>query len=78
MSATGSGKTFLAAFDALNFAPNRLLYVVHEGSILHNSLTTFQKVFGGLKTCGKLLLSVKHNNVYIYSIHSQHLWYKII
>lgn len=53
VSATGSGKTFLAAFDALNFAPNRLLYVVHEGSILHNSLTSFQKVFGGLKTCGK-------------------------
>lgn len=52
VSATGSGKTYLAAFDALNFAPNRLLYVVHEGSILRRSLETFQEVFGGLKTCG--------------------------
>lgn len=52
VSATGSGKTYLAAFDALNFAPNRLLYVVHEGSILRKSLDTFQEVFGGLKTCG--------------------------
>lgn len=52
VSATGSGKTYLAAFDALNFDPNRLLYVVHEGSILHKSLETFQTVFGGLKTCG--------------------------
>ena len=52
VSATGSGKTYLAAFDALNFAPDRLLYVVHEGSILHKSLETFQMVFGGLKTCG--------------------------
>ncbi len=52
ISATGSGKTYLAAFDALNFAPNRLLYVVHEGSILRKSLETFQEVFGGLKTCG--------------------------
>ncbi len=52
ISATGSGKTYLAAFDALNFAPNRLLYVVHEGSILRRSLETFQEVFGGLKTCG--------------------------
>lgn len=52
ISATGSGKTYLAAFDALNFAPNRLLYVVHEGSILRKSLETFQMVFGGLKTCG--------------------------
>ena len=52
ISATGSGKTYLAAFDALNFAPNRLLYVVHEGSILRRTLETFQEVFGGLKTCG--------------------------
>ena len=52
VSATGSGKTYLAAFDALNFAPNRLLYVVHEGSILRKSLETFQVVFGSLKTCG--------------------------
>ena len=52
VSATGSGKTYLAAFDALNFAPNRLLYVVHEGSILRKSLETFQEVFGALKTCG--------------------------
>ena len=52
ISATGSGKTYLAAFDALNFSPNRLLYVVHEGSILRKSLESFQEVFGGLKTCG--------------------------
>lgn len=52
VSATGSGKTYLAAFDALNFAPNRLLYVVHEGSILRKSLDTFQEIFGGLKSCG--------------------------
>ena len=52
ISATGSGKTYLAAFDALNFAPNKLLYIVHEGSILRKSIETFQTVFGGLKTCG--------------------------
>ncbi len=52
ISATGSGKTYLAAFDALNFNPDRLLYVVHEGSILKKSLETFQKIFGGAKTCG--------------------------
>ena len=46
VAAAGSGKTYLAAFDALNFNPKRLLYVVHEGSILKKSLETFQKVFG--------------------------------
>lgn len=36
----GSGKTYLAAFDALNFAPKRLLYIVHEASILKKALET--------------------------------------
>lgn len=47
VAAAGSEKTYLAAFDALNFNPKRLLYVVHEGSILKKSLETFQDVFGG-------------------------------
>ena len=46
VAAAGSGKTYLAAFDALNFNPKRLLFVVHEGSILRKSLETFQDVFG--------------------------------
>ena len=52
VAAAGSGKTYLAAFDALNFNPNRLLYVVHEGSILKKSLETFVDVFGNSKTYG--------------------------
>ena len=46
VAAAGSGKTYLAAFDALNFNLKRLLYIVHEGSILKKSLETFQDVFG--------------------------------
>jgi len=46
VAAAGSGKTYLTAFDACNFNPKRLLYVVHEGSILKRSLETFQDVFG--------------------------------
>jgi len=52
ISATGSGKTYLAAFDALNFGPKKLLYIVHEGSILRRALETFQDVFNGQKVCG--------------------------
>ena len=51
VSAVGSGKTLLAAFDARNFAPERLLYLVHEGSILENALKTFQFVFGSQAVC---------------------------
>ena len=52
VAAAGSGKTFLAAFDALNFNPQRLLYIVHEGSILMKSFETFQKVFGSDRSYG--------------------------
>lgn len=51
-AAAGSGKTFLASFDALNFNPRRLLYVVQEGSILMKSFETFQRVFGSDHTYG--------------------------
>lgn len=51
-ASAGSGKTFLAAFDALNYNPRRLLYIVHEGSILMKSFETFQKVFGSDHTYG--------------------------
>lgn len=51
-ASAGSGKTFLAAFDALNFAPRRLLYIVHEGSILMKSYETFQRVFGSDRSYG--------------------------
>ena len=52
VASAGSGKTFLAAFDALNFNPKRLLYIVHEGSILTKSYETFQKVFGSDRSYG--------------------------
>ena len=52
VASAGSGKTFLSAFDALNFNPQRLLYIVHEGSILTKSFETFQRVFGKDHTYG--------------------------
>lgn len=52
VAAAGSGKTYLAAFDALNFDPKKLLYIVHKGSILKKSLETFQAVFGNSVTYG--------------------------
>ena len=51
-ASAGSGKTFLAAFDALNFSPKRLLYIVHEGSILMKACETFQRVFGSDRSYG--------------------------
>lgn len=52
VAAAGSGKTYLAAFDARNFNPKRLLYIVHEGSILQRALETFREIFGNDVTYG--------------------------
>jgi superfamily II DNA or RNA helicase/HKD family nuclease/phage repressor protein C with HTH and peptisase S24 domain len=52
ISATGTGKTYLSAFDAKEFNPKKLLFVVHRLTIARDSLKTFQKVFGKNKTMG--------------------------
>lgn len=52
ISATGTGKTYLSAFDAEAFNPKKLLFVVHRLTIAKDSLTTFRNVFGERKTMG--------------------------
>ena len=52
ISATGTGKTYLSAFDARALNPKKLLFVVHRLSIARNSLETFRRVFGNDKTMG--------------------------
>lgn len=52
VSATGSGKTYLAAFDAKNYDAKRLLYVVHRDAILQSAKETFIKVFNAERTYG--------------------------
>ncbi len=49
VAATGSGKTYLAAFDALNYGAKRLLYIVHRESILVDARKSFIKVFSNKK-----------------------------
>lgn len=52
IAATGSGKTYLAAFDARNYESKRLLYIVHKETILLDAKKTFEKVFGNTRTYG--------------------------
>jgi superfamily II DNA or RNA helicase len=52
ISATGTGKTYLSAFDSKAFNPKKLLFVVHRLTIAKDSLKTFQKVFGETKKMG--------------------------
>ena len=53
ISATGTGKTYLSAFDAEQFQPKRLLFVVHRRTIALKAMETFQSVFGANKTMGE-------------------------
>jgi superfamily II DNA or RNA helicase len=52
ISATGTGKTFLSAFDAKNLKINRLLFIVHRENIARKSLESYKKIFGDSKTYG--------------------------
>lgn len=52
ISATGTGKTYLAAFDAKSFNPKKLLFVVHRRNIAEKAMKTFKTIFGKSKTMG--------------------------
>ena len=59
VAATGSGKTYLAAFDAKNFDAKRVLFIVHRDTILKEAMNTFMKVFGVKITYGFFIGSTK-------------------
>jgi len=46
ISATGTGKTFLSAFDAKQFGAKKLLFVVHRRTIAVKSMQTYKALFG--------------------------------
>lgn len=52
ISATGTGKTYLSAFDAKVFNPRKLLFVVHRLTIAREAMKTFKKVFGNSRKMG--------------------------
>lgn len=44
IAATGSGKTYMAAFDVAEVKPKKLLFIVHREVILRDAITSFIKV----------------------------------
>lgn len=47
ISATGTGKTYLAGFDVQQFHPQKMLFIVHREQILNKAKESFQKIIGG-------------------------------
>jgi superfamily II DNA or RNA helicase/HKD family nuclease/phage repressor protein C with HTH and peptisase S24 domain len=52
ISATGTGKTYLSAFDVKNVGPKKLLFVVHRLNIAQHALETFKRLFKDDRTFG--------------------------
>ncbi|MEH7245326.1 DEAD/DEAH box helicase family protein, partial [Neobacillus niacini] len=62
ISATGTGKTYLSAFDVRRFAPKRMLFIVHREQILKKAKADFKNILGGIeKEFGILSGSTKQN-----------------
>ncbi|RKJ68162.1 DUF3427 domain-containing protein, partial [Butyricicoccus sp. 1XD8-22] len=47
ISATGTGKTYLSAFDVRNFSPKKMLFIVHREQILKKAMQDYRKILGG-------------------------------
>lgn len=54
ISATGTGKTYLSAFDVQNVKPKKLLFLVHREQILKQALNSFKAVLGDEISMGLL------------------------
>lgn len=52
ISATGTGKTYLSAFDAKQFGAKKLLFVVHRRTIAEKSMQSFKALFGDSVSMG--------------------------
>ena len=61
VSATGTGKTFAAAFAMKNINAKRILFIVHREQIARQALETFKIIFGNSRTYG--LLTGKNKNI---------------
>ncbi|NFO88501.1 DUF3427 domain-containing protein [Clostridium botulinum] len=54
ISATGTGKTYLSAFELRNYNPNKALFIVHREQIAKQALNSFKNVFGDTRSMGIL------------------------
>ena len=62
ISATGTGKTYLSAFDLRNYNARRALFIVHREQIANQALESYKNVFGDTRTMGILSGNSKDTN----------------
>lgn len=68
ISATGTGKTYLAAFDVAKVNPDRCLFIIHREQIAKDAMRSFFKVIGNSHSMDVLSGSSKNMDAdYIFS-----------
>lgn len=73
ISATGSGKTYLSAFDVLSIKPRKLLFIAHRDNILNAAINSYHKVIPKFKYSKLTGLDKNYTGNYIFaSIQSLH------
>lgn len=58
IAATGTGKTYLSAFDVKRTKSKKMLFLVHNRTILRSAIQTFKKIFPSA-----IMLELESNNV---------------
>jgi superfamily II DNA or RNA helicase len=61
ISATGTGKTYLSAFDVKRFSPKKFLFIVHRRNIAEKAMETYRDIFGNDVSMG--LFSGSNKNI---------------
>lgn len=68
VSATGTGKTYLSAFDVAGVNPTRMLFLVHRKNIAQKAMESYAKILLTTKVLGLYSGSTKNINAdYIFS-----------
>jgi superfamily II DNA or RNA helicase/HKD family nuclease len=68
VSATGTGKTFLSAFDVAQVQPKRMLFLVHRKNIAQKAMESYYAILSNKKDLGLYSGSTKNINAdYIFS-----------
>jgi len=68
VSATGTGKTFLSAFDVANVKPKKMLFLVHRRNIAQKAMESYQDILDDSISMGLYSGNQKNKNVdYIFS-----------
>lgn len=68
VSATGTGKTYLSAFDILNVEPKRMLFLVHRKNIAQKAMESYQSIMSEDISMGLYSGSSKNMSVdYVFS-----------